>query len=459
MTVLNFKNRMLAALSVSMALTINLHATESNIVLQTDTGFYYPANTSNRGGYYGWLSKNRNFANKCHLAYDYKKREGDKVFSIAYGTVMTARMNVDGYGGIGKQGGAIVIEHQKQGSSTFYALYGHVKNFKVKVGDFVVGGQHIADIGPYDDVPHLHFGINTSQSLLSGYTSKPNPKNCHTEDKRGFVDPGVFLTNKKPARYEFHGAGSIIKTEAGCFGCNKDLAKVQATGKKGLVSFQWKYNRDNCDFINISAQGFGINELTVGIIAGEWSHRSNDKYYRATLPVSIGYPRAGFNVAAVMMPVDVPSSVIIRAECGTHNPRDTKTEISRNEIGVELTDGHIWNGSGSIISSSTAPSTGYGRVKDIAFINGSESIGATVFQWQRSSRCQALKIRAEDRYRKDSYPSVELAIKGWDEHPNNATKRFVTLPYTLNMGTNNYYVISVKLATSNPADYIYADCL
>jgi hypothetical protein len=451
-----------ASLPVSLALTFNLHATESNTVLQTDTGFYYPANTSNRGGYYGWLSKNKNFSNKCHLAYDYKKQEGDKVFSIADGTVVTARMNVGGYGGIGKQGGAIVIEHQKQGGSAFYALYGHVKNFKVKEGDFVVGGQHIGDIGPYENAPHLHFGINTSKALLSGYTSKPNPKNCHTEDMRGFVDPGVFLTNEKPARYEFHGAGSIIKTETDCFGCNKDLAKVQATGKKGLVSFQWKYNRANCDFINISASDFGTDELTVGIIAGKWSHRSNDKYYRATLPVSIGHPRAGFNVAAVMMPVEVSSPVTIRAECGTHNPRDTKTEISRNEIGVELTDGHVWNGSGSIISYNTVPSTGYGRVKDIAFVNGSENIGATVFQWQRSSRCQALKIHAKNRDLNESYPSVELAIKGWSEHPNNATKWFVTLPYTLNIGMDGrYYVISAKLAssTSNPADYIYADCL
>jgi hypothetical protein len=227
------------------------------------------------------------------------------------------------------------------------------------------------------------------------------------------------------------------------------------------VSFQWKYNPNNCDFINISAPDFDTDELTVGIIAGYWGHRSNDKYYRATLPVSIEYPRKGFNVAAVMMPVEVPSSITIQAECGTRNPRDTKTEISRNEIGIELTDGHVWNGSGSIISYSTAPSIGYGRLMDVAFINGSESLGATVFQWQRSSRCQALKIRAEDRYRKESYPSVELAIKGWSEHPNNATKRVVTLPYTINMGTNNYYVISVKLASSisNAAEYIYADCL
>ena len=357
---------MLSILSINLVLNFNLHATESNTVLQTDTGFYYPANTSDRGGYFGWLGKNRNFQNRCHLAYDYKKQEGDKVFSVTDGIVVEARMNINEYGGAGKKGGAIIIEHQKYGGSKFYALYGHVKNFKVKEGDVVVGGQHIAYIGPYDNVPHLHFGINTSKPLLTGYTPTNNCIN-----KIGFVNPGDFLETEEPAKYEFHGAGSIIKTEANCFGCNKDWAMIQATGNKGLVSFQWMHNPNNCDFINISAPDFGTDEITVGIIAGEWKNRNNDKYYRAKLPVSIGHPRKGYNIAAILTPISASNPITIEAKCKTINPRDSKTEISRDEIGIELTDGTIWNGSGSIISRETNPSIGYGRVKDIAFINGS----------------------------------------------------------------------------------------
>ena len=89
-------------------------------------------------------------------------------------------------------------------------------------------------------------------------------------------------------------------------------------------------------------------------------------------------------------------------------------------------------------------------------------VGTTVFQWQRSNRCKTLKIRATDGYRNNSYPTVKIAIKNWDGHPNNIVKETVTLPYTIDsVNADYYYVISVKLASSSSiaTDYIYADCL
>jgi hypothetical protein len=139
----------------------------------------------------GWHGYNSNYAGKIHLAQDIKANEGDKIYAIADGEVLHNRMDVDGYGGFGFDGGGLIIKHQKADGQYFTALYAHLKN--ISVGTTVKKGQKIAEIGPYvGGTVHLHFGIrfpfNDDDSRWTGYGAMDND----------FFDPIDFIENNAP---------------------------------------------------------------------------------------------------------------------------------------------------------------------------------------------------------------------------------------------------------------------
>lgn len=178
----------------------SLYVYASNTILKTKTGFYYPANKKHSDSIYlGFGDKNKNYGYKCHLANDYNLEIGDSIYSVGSGVVTSANYNVSNYGGDtpAVSGGAIIIKHEKSDGEFFYALYGHLKNFKVNKGDTVAGGQHIGDVRSYKsngtELTHLHFGINEENPTYAGYTPT---KNCN--DYRGYVDPEEYLKNNSP---------------------------------------------------------------------------------------------------------------------------------------------------------------------------------------------------------------------------------------------------------------------
>ncbi|MFZ4700004.1 MAG: peptidoglycan DD-metalloendopeptidase family protein [Candidatus Methylumidiphilus sp.] len=164
--------------------------------VKTATGMYYP--TEDKGGYLGWLSQNKDYNYRCHLGKDFNTYEGNSVYAVTDGKVFEQRTDVSGYGGLNKSGGAIIIEHKTSDGTTFYGLYGHVKNILVNNGQIVFAGQKIADIGPYENVPHLHFGINTSKTIYTGYTDNSTCKINGAFDTKGFIDPVSYITTKYP---------------------------------------------------------------------------------------------------------------------------------------------------------------------------------------------------------------------------------------------------------------------
>jgi len=160
--------------------------------MQTATGMYYPADTNSTGGYRGWLSVAKiGTWRGCHLGIDYKKSAGSPVYAIWDGEVVSGGMTVGGYGSNGGVGGAIVVKHLTSNNQPFYAVYGHIINLKVSVGQRVTTGQQIADVANLYDkgqgyIPHLHFGINTRSPSVKGYTA-----NC--QNTFGFVNPQSFI--------------------------------------------------------------------------------------------------------------------------------------------------------------------------------------------------------------------------------------------------------------------------
>ncbi len=168
--------------------------------LKTSTGFYYPTNAKHASSpsyYHGFGDVSPYFNQRCHMANDYKAKEGDPVVAIGDGEVVKIKTDEPYYGGtFGEKGGLMIIKHKTADSKVFYAVYAHIKGIKLHVGDRVNAKQIIAVIGPYNGgnnkpFPHLHFSISTDDSALTykwGYTPTSACK-----DYMGFVDPEKFM--------------------------------------------------------------------------------------------------------------------------------------------------------------------------------------------------------------------------------------------------------------------------
>ena len=135
--------------------------------ISTPTGFVYPANMKHAdSSYIGFSDKNASFSDRCHLADDYSIAENSPVYATGPGTVERANDSIPFYGGDdGSVGSALIIKHLTADGTAFYAVYGHIKNKMVSVGDTVSSGRKIAEVGRSISgnriTPHLHFGINT----------------------------------------------------------------------------------------------------------------------------------------------------------------------------------------------------------------------------------------------------------------------------------------------------------
>jgi hypothetical protein len=163
--------------------------------ISTQTGFIYPANMTHAdSSYIGFGDRNTSFGNRCHLADDYSVKEGSTVYATTSGVVERASNVIPYYGGDdGRVGSALIIKHLTADKKVFYALYGHIKNRKVEVGENVNAGQKIAEVGHFvssnKNLPHLHFGINTIEPSYHGYTPT-----AACNEYLGFVDPEEFIT-------------------------------------------------------------------------------------------------------------------------------------------------------------------------------------------------------------------------------------------------------------------------
>ncbi len=116
--------------------------------------------------YIGFGDRNPFFGNRCHLADDYSIAENSPIYATGSGIVEWANDNIPFYGGDdGRVGSALIVRHKTAEGTTFYALYGHIKNRMVSVGDIISSGEQIAEVGRFisdgKNIPHLHFGINT----------------------------------------------------------------------------------------------------------------------------------------------------------------------------------------------------------------------------------------------------------------------------------------------------------
>lgn len=111
-----------------------------------------------------------------HYAVDLGVPEGNNVYAIANGEVLSAAVGNNGCGGM-----IIQIKHNYRGSY-YVSLYMHLIDSYVRVGSKVTGGQVIGtsgggprEIDKWGDQctggPHLHFSMATGDSMI-GYSSQ-----------------------------------------------------------------------------------------------------------------------------------------------------------------------------------------------------------------------------------------------------------------------------------------------
>lgn len=133
-------------------------------------GWSYPLKSFRQTSNYGWDE------NRYHYAVDLGIPEGNNVYAVANGTVISAKVGTNGCGGM-----IVQIRHNYKGSN-YVSLYMHLITSYVKMGDVVKGGQVIGtsgggpiEIAKWGDYctggPHLHFAMSYGASLI-GYSSQ-----------------------------------------------------------------------------------------------------------------------------------------------------------------------------------------------------------------------------------------------------------------------------------------------
>jgi murein DD-endopeptidase MepM/ murein hydrolase activator NlpD len=131
------------------------------------------------------------------------KTLGQQLFAVASGVVVSARREGRAPNW-GSWGNVITIRHDPliTTGQVVYSRYGHVDNMQVKVGDRVVRGQHIADIGDaygyFRNVPHLHFDISPTRIFETSPGDWPGQDMRRIE--RDYIDPTQFIAQNRPLR-------------------------------------------------------------------------------------------------------------------------------------------------------------------------------------------------------------------------------------------------------------------
>lgn len=144
------------------------------------------------GGTYfgGW-----DFGFGSHQGIDIASTKWTPIYAASEGRVIIAQEKGDRWK-------VIVIQHSWQGKN-IYTVYAHLESIGVDVGELVVEGQKIAEMGSTGNStgPHLHFQIDINEGEhpyfpkgCGGTISEVvNEGKCRNEIKKNTLDPILFL--------------------------------------------------------------------------------------------------------------------------------------------------------------------------------------------------------------------------------------------------------------------------
>lgn len=332
------------------------------------------------------------------------RSKNESFFAISEGVVIAA----------GGEYGMIAVYDSTKDWTTFYL---HARSIDVVVGQSIQFGQLLGIQGntsPTQNLGvHVHFEARSGR-LTSAY--------CYGDVALKTLDPvmvtGYYIDKlaNSVVYPRFHGAGSLISPSSSCgVGCSYDYVAIHPDGTFPLAVFQWTYDQNYCDHVDLIAEGKNrsIIQPMVRVRAGAWYGRQGDQEYVGSLPMSIGYPRQSWNVIAVTVLNKPDQATFIRAECrGSNTTVGKKTLVATsNPQGVALANGYTWNGNGSLITNLSPERTGFGVTKDVVAIksvNGQGS-GAAFFQWYKSPSCEKVGLSSSNS------GLHKVRVRSWDQ--------------------------------------------
>jgi murein DD-endopeptidase MepM/ murein hydrolase activator NlpD len=144
-------------------------------------------------GYQSPMGANGKFRHAGHSGVDFGGNDGDPVLAAAYGRVEAVRTN-------DIAGTCVLLRHECRGCTleTFFTSYCHLQRSLVKVGELVVRGKQIAELGHSGKgaggVPHVHFSLCTHACS----TGTGNGELQGTLDPAHY-DAGCFVPSKSYA--------------------------------------------------------------------------------------------------------------------------------------------------------------------------------------------------------------------------------------------------------------------
>ena len=298
-------------------------------------------------------------------------------------------------------------------------------------------------------------GVSKKYSTTNwGYGTKYDVQNIFLNFEKVLNYP--LITQRTNASV-FDGAGSLIKPDGSCYGCDKDAADMQSHDIPSTVVFQWK-SIDNCNYLNIGVSDdwkVGDSPLDVVIHTKYWDdHKSIS--YKTTLPISVR-SEGVWNTTAITSQKKLSSSVRLIAECSKTAMQGGGEDIA-NKF-VDLSNGYLWAGNGSIITRALDSKT-TGRTQDWAEVFDKNK-SMTAFQWDASSACSSLLLEPDWEGVTGQENVIQVDMKSWSQEkwPDNHLCNG-KLPCTINAPDNNYYIIKIKTKGGEiSSGLIHAKCI
>lgn len=171
----------------------------------TSNGFDFPLGDGNNphspGVTQGWCV--RDFSSNPHLGIDWGSPSGTHVYATSNGWVHNRGWAAGGYGNW------IQIRHQLPDGSTWYSMYGHLRDAPLPgIGAEVGRRQHIGYVGTtgLSTGNHLHFAISSGSGVPPGYG---------TCGAGGTVDPIAFVNARRSLQVGPVGDGGLVRTPNG----------------------------------------------------------------------------------------------------------------------------------------------------------------------------------------------------------------------------------------------------
>ena len=348
-------------------------------------------------------------------------------------------------------GGAVVMKHNINGK-IYYSVYYHIKpksyltvdEIPVKTSTVIGTVGNISRFGP-----HLHLEVRTKmqKDLYPNDMGNGYYKTTALIDRDGLINPIAFIKNTSLTSSQtsiIDGAGSLVSPNEYCWGCDRDQANMQShSGENSTVVFQWRYDKDSCSQIDISADR-DIGDVIIR--AKGWKDKVTKVATSVKLsssPISIRRPnrKSNWTTLAVTTQKPLTKEAEIYAYCkkkGSNYLNGNRGSASKDFVNFNLD--YVWSGTGSLISQSKKSNyDGFGHNRDWA-ITYFKKNSLTTFQWDTTT-CHEITItngKTDDYYANN----VKVDIKGWDFK--DWKSACYELPCTIKKTNDYYYILKIK---------------